>query len=55
MSSKELDREKPKININNKWEGFFITEDPFHFKYNLDKPLIRFSISKALLAKNVQF
>lgn len=37
--------------INHRSRGFFITEDPFHFKNNLDKPLIRLSVSKALFAK----
>lgn len=37
--------------INNRSRGFLIFEDPFHFKQNLDKPLVKLSVPKALFAK----
>ena len=54
-----VDGEKQKIlaefltpnDINNRSRGFLTTEDPFHFRDNLDKPLVRLSVPKALFAK----
>ena len=37
--------------INNRSRGFLTSEDPFYFKQNLDKPLVKLSVPKALFAK----
>lgn len=54
-----VDGEKQKIlaefltpnDINNRSRGFLVTEDPFYFKNNLDKPLVRLPVPKALFVK----